>query len=46
MRPIAEQGNVEAELVGECCRGKWSIDADAQNLGIGLRQLILELAEA
>jgi hypothetical protein len=46
VRPVPQQGDVYSELVGECgCRER-RIDADAQNLGIGLCQLVLELPKA
>jgi hypothetical protein len=44
--PVAEQRELEFHLVGEGGRSVWCIDADAQNLGTGLRDLVLDLAEA
>ena len=46
MRPVTEQRKVDADLVGEGCRCEGCIDADAQNLDTGLRELVPKVAKA
>jgi hypothetical protein len=44
--PIAEKRKIDAELIGKRSRSERSVDADAQNLGIGLRELVFQIAKA
>lgn len=45
-RPVAEQRNLQFEMLGEVRRSRETIDAHTQNLGAGREELVLEPREA